>query len=111
MAGSPLFYCPVLGIDRCGCGVAARVGKPAMKKSGITITYYDVVPLLCHEVLQVFYGIPPEEEMRKGLPPALGTKTAERSDNELHGLGNYFGRIPSWQTPQKSKRNGPHLGT
>jgi hypothetical protein len=33
---------------------AARAQQPAMKKSGITLTYYDVVSLLCHEVLQVF---------------------------------------------------------
>jgi len=52
--------------------------------------------------------MPPEEEMPNGPAPALGTKTVERSDNELHGLGNYFGRIPSWQTAQKSKPNGPH---
>jgi hypothetical protein len=54
--------------------------------------------------------MPPEEEMPKGLPRRSGLKTVERSDHELQGLGNDFGRIPSWQTAQKSKRNGPHLG-
>ena len=34
--------------------LAARAQQPAMKKSGITLNYYDVVSLLCHEVHQVF---------------------------------------------------------
>ena len=33
--------------------LTARAQQPAMKKSGITLTYYDVVSLLCHEVLQL----------------------------------------------------------
>ena len=34
--------------------LAARAQQPAMKKSGRTLAYYDVVSLLCHEVLQLF---------------------------------------------------------
>jgi hypothetical protein len=69
--------------------LAARAQQPAMKKSGITLAYYDVVSARGTDA--------------EGPAPALGTKTAERSDHERHGLGNYFGRIPSWQTAQKSK--------
>ena len=34
--------------------LAAPAPAAAMKKSGITLTYYDVVSLLCHEDLQAF---------------------------------------------------------
>jgi hypothetical protein len=34
--------------------LAARAQQPALKKSGRTLAYYDVVSLLCHEVLQLF---------------------------------------------------------
>ena len=52
--------------------LTARAQQTAMKKSGITLTYYDVVSLLCREVLEVLQvskACPPEEETPKGLPP------------------------------------------
>ncbi len=34
--------------------LAAHAQEPALKKCGRTLAYYDVVSLLCHEVLQLF---------------------------------------------------------
>ena len=40
-------------VRRIGVLMSFDENDPAMKKAGITFAYYDVVSLLCHEVLQL----------------------------------------------------------
>src|SRR5262249_46096073 len=62
-------------------------------------------------VLQLFRGTPRAARGIDGRRPAsAGLKRSKGLTDERHALG-YFGRIPSWQKAQKSKRNGSDFGT